>query len=112
MMVPALILYLPMASIFQITHEGWRLNHPFLFLGLFALTCAMRGHARGWIGGVAAVAVATMTMGDGGQHPALNQTKDTSPAVPRIPSRDQQFCLVLLGFGMVAAVAVATLVQP
>lgn len=56
-MVPALILYLPMASVFQITHEGWRLNHPFLFLGLFALTCAMRGHACGWIGGVAAVAV-------------------------------------------------------
>ncbi len=56
-MVPALILYLPMASVFQITHEGWRLNHPFLFLGLFALTCAMRRRARGWIGGVAAVAV-------------------------------------------------------
>ena len=57
-MVPALILYLPMTSVFQITHEGWRLNHPFLFLGLFALTCAMRGHARGWIGGGAAIAVA------------------------------------------------------
>lgn len=56
-MVPALILYLPMASAFQVTHEGWRLNHPFLFLGLFSLACVMRGRAGGWIGGITAIAV-------------------------------------------------------
>jgi len=56
-MVPALVIYLPLASAFYLTHEGLRLNHPFLFLGLFALCSVAEGHAGRWIGGCAAIAV-------------------------------------------------------
>lgn len=41
MMVPALLMYLPLSSVFNVTHEGLRLNQPFLFLGLFALCSVM-----------------------------------------------------------------------
>ncbi|PKR58347.1 polymerase [Thalassospira lohafexi] len=56
-MVPALVIYLPLSSAFYLTHEGLRLNHPFLFLGLFALCSAAEGRAGRWIGGGAAIAV-------------------------------------------------------
>jgi len=41
-MMPVLVLYLLLSSSFQMTHEGMRLNQPFLFLGLFAL-CSVAG---------------------------------------------------------------------
>lgn len=56
-MVPALAVYLPVASVFQATHEGWRLNHPFLFLGLFVLACVMARPAYGVIGAISGIAV-------------------------------------------------------
>tara|TARA_R110000868_G_scaffold165328_6_gene398562 strand:+ start:143366 stop:144451 length:1086 start_codon:yes stop_codon:yes gene_type:complete len=58
-MIPALVIYLPLASVFQLTHDGWRLNHPFLFLGLFGLCCVagLAGRVSGVIGLISAVAV-------------------------------------------------------
>ena len=60
-MMPALLIYLPLSSAFYITHEGLRLNQPFLFLGLFALcsvTMAGAGTAVGkGIGAVSGIAV-------------------------------------------------------
>ncbi|HCW67801.1 MAG TPA: polymerase, partial [Thalassospira lucentensis] len=53
----ALVIYLPLASVFYLTHEGLRLNHPFLFLGLFALCSVAEGRGGRWIGGCAAIAV-------------------------------------------------------
>ncbi|MBE69614.1 MAG: polymerase [Thalassospira sp.] len=41
-MMPVLVVYLLLSSSFQMTHEGMRLNQPFLFLGLFAL-CSVAG---------------------------------------------------------------------
>lgn len=42
-MMPVLVLYLLLTSSFYMTHEGTRLNQPFLFLGLFALCSVVRG---------------------------------------------------------------------
>lgn len=46
-MVPALVLYLLATSSFYPTHEGARLNQPFLFLGLFALASVCEPRWRG-----------------------------------------------------------------
>jgi hypothetical protein len=45
-LMPAMALYLLLASSFYLTHEGVRLNHAFLFLGFFAL-CSVCGGAWG-----------------------------------------------------------------
>jgi len=41
-MMPVLVVYLLLSSSFQMTHDGMRLNQPFLFLGLFALCSVAR----------------------------------------------------------------------
>lgn len=56
-MMPALILYLPLSSSFYVTHEGMRLNHPFLFLGLFALCSVTVWRGGKVVAGIAAFAV-------------------------------------------------------
>jgi len=56
-MMPAFILYLPLSSSFYVTHEGMRLNHPFLFLGLFALCSVTVWRGGKVVAGIAAFAV-------------------------------------------------------
>lgn len=56
-LVPAMVLYLAFFSTFHPTHEGMRLNHPFLFLGLVALCSVGAGRGAVAIGGLAAIAV-------------------------------------------------------
>lgn len=56
-MVPALVLYLLATSSFYPTHEGARLNQPFLFLGLFALASVCEPRWRGVWAVISGIAV-------------------------------------------------------
>jgi hypothetical protein len=56
-MIPVLVLYLLLSSSFQMTHEGMRLNQPFLFLGLFALCSVARWQGYWLLSGISAIAV-------------------------------------------------------
>ncbi|NIY76908.1 O-antigen ligase domain-containing protein [Thalassospira sp. HF15] len=56
-MIPVLVLYLMLSSSFQMTHEGMRLNQPFLFLGLFALFSVVRWQGHWLLSGASAVAI-------------------------------------------------------
>lgn len=56
-MIPVFALYLLLSSSFQMTHEGLRLNQPFLFLGGFALCSVVRGPGRWGLSGASAVAI-------------------------------------------------------
>ncbi|MEQ9346643.1 MAG: O-antigen ligase domain-containing protein [Thalassospira sp.] len=56
-MMPSLIMYVPLSSSFYATHEGMRLNHPFLFLGLFALCSVTAWRGGKVLAGIAALAV-------------------------------------------------------
>lgn len=56
-MMPVLVLYLLLSSSFQMTHEGLRLNQPFLFLGLFALCSVARWWGHQLLSAGASVAV-------------------------------------------------------
>jgi len=55
--MPVLVLYLLLSSSFQMTHEGLRLNQPFLFLGLFALCSVARWQGNWMLLGISAIAV-------------------------------------------------------
>lgn len=57
LMIPVLVLYLLLSSSFQMTHEGLRLNQPFLFLGLFALCSVARWRGHRLLAAAAGVAV-------------------------------------------------------
>lgn len=56
-MIPVLVLYLLLSSSFQMTHEGLRLNQPFLFLGVFALCSVARWQGNWVLSGGAAIAI-------------------------------------------------------
>ncbi|MCC9624012.1 O-antigen ligase domain-containing protein [Thalassospira sp. MA62] len=56
-MIPALMIYLMLSSAFYVTHEGLRLNHPFLFLGFFALCSVSGGRAAVALGGLSGIGV-------------------------------------------------------
>jgi len=56
-MIPVLVLYLLLSSSFYITHEGMRLNQPFLFLGLFALCSVVRWQGNWMLSGISAITV-------------------------------------------------------
>lgn len=56
-MIPVLVLYLLLSISFQMTHEGMRLNQPFLFLGLFALCSVVRWQGNWMLSGISAIAV-------------------------------------------------------
>lgn len=56
-MVPALALYLLATSSFYPTHEGARLNQPFLFLGLFTLASVCEPRWRGALAVVSGIAI-------------------------------------------------------
>ena len=55
--VPALVLYLLATSSFYPTHEGARLNQPFLFLGLFTLASVCEPRWRGALAVVSGIAI-------------------------------------------------------
>ncbi|WP_033068819.1 O-antigen ligase family protein [Thalassospira australica] len=55
--VPVLVVYLVLSSSFYVTHDGMRLNQPFLFLGLFALCSVAQWRGHRWLGGTAGIAV-------------------------------------------------------